>query len=129
MRIPIIRTISSLRPLKRYLASATAARNAITIDASTAMHTTTRLFRTVSQKYARSIASRKWSSIGENENQVGVALLISSSGLNAVEIIQNTGKIITAKTTRPRASQPLRRTDRHLRRRRGPRAVAAAVLM
>ena len=74
--------------MKRYFASATAARNAITIEATTATTTTIRLFFTVSQKYGRAIASRKWSSVGELGNHVGVMPLISSSGLNAVVTIQ-----------------------------------------
>jgi hypothetical protein len=55
-----------LRPLKRYLASATAARNASTIDSATVTPTTTRLFSTAFQKNGWSlpeIASRKWSSV------------------------------------------------------------------
>ncbi len=58
IRIPIIRTMKSLRPLKRYLASATAARNASTIEAGTATITMMRLFLTSSQKYGLLIASR-----------------------------------------------------------------------
>ena len=88
LRIPIIATMNSLRPVKRYFASATAARNASTIEASTAEQTMIRLFFTVSQKNGRAIASRKWSSVGEVGNQVGVRLFTSSSGLNAVETIQ-----------------------------------------
>ena len=88
MRIPIIATMKSLRPVNRYFASATAARNAITIEARTATTTTMTLFLTVSQKYGRAIASRKWSKVGEDGNQVGVMLLISSVGLNAVVTIQ-----------------------------------------
>ena len=37
-----------------------------------------------------SIASRKWSSVGEVVSHVGVRLVISTSGLNAVETIQKT---------------------------------------
>ena len=50
-----------------------------------------KLFLTASQKPGWSVestAARKWSSVGLAENQVGVAATISSSGLNAVEIIQ-----------------------------------------
>ena len=47
-----------------------------------------RLFLTVSQKNGRAIASRKWSSVGEVGNHVGVSPLISSSGLKAVVTIQ-----------------------------------------
>ena len=57
--IPIIRTMNSLRPVKRYFASATAARNASTIETTTVTITMIRLFLTSSQKYGRSIASRK----------------------------------------------------------------------
>jgi len=88
MRIPIIATMKTFRPVKRYFASATAARNATTIAASTATTTTITLFLTVSQKYGRAIASRKWSRVGEAGNQVGVTLSISSAGLKAVVTIQ-----------------------------------------
>ena len=47
IRIPIIRTMKSLRPVKRYFASATAARNASAIEAATATRTTIRLFWTM----------------------------------------------------------------------------------
>ena len=43
-------TMKSLRPVKRYFASATAATNASTMDAITVTPTTTRLFFTISQK-------------------------------------------------------------------------------
>ena len=64
MRIPIISTMKSLRPVKRYFASATAARNASTIEAATATITMIRLFLTSSQKYGLLIASRKCDSVG-----------------------------------------------------------------
>ena len=60
-----------------------------------------RLFLTSVQKYGRWIASVKWSSVGCSGNQVGVRLTIWSFGLNAVEIIQNTGNTITTKTATP----------------------------
>ena len=44
-------TTKSLLPVKRYFASATAARNATTIESATTAPTTIRLFLTVSQKY------------------------------------------------------------------------------
>ena len=97
--IPITSTTKSLRPLKRYRASATAARNASTIEIATVTRTTIRLFFTSSQKNGLSIASRKCCSVGCRGIQVGVKLMISSSGLNAVETIQKTGKTITAKTS------------------------------
>ena len=60
-------------------------------------------------------------SVGWKENQVGVRLLISSSGLNAVEIIQKTGKTMIANTSRPTAFQPAARARRDAR---GPRGRA-----
>ncbi len=45
------RTTKSLLPVKRYFASATAARKATTIESATTAPTTIRLFLTVSQKY------------------------------------------------------------------------------
>src|ERR687887_1343775 len=98
MSTPIIRTMKSFRPVKRYFASATAATNDTTIEIATAATTMIRLFLTSSQKNGRWIASRKWRIVGCVENQVGVRLLISVSGLNAVETIQKTGKIMTTKT-------------------------------
>ena len=88
IRMPIIRTMKSLRPVKRYFASATAARNASTIEATTVTTTMMRLFLTSSQKYGRAIASVKWTSVGCSGIHVGVRPLISSSGLNAVVTIQ-----------------------------------------
>src|SRR5918996_5374649 len=98
MRMPITSTTKSLLPVNRYLARATAARNATTIDRTTTAPTTMRLFFTVSQKYGRAIASRKCCKVGSVVNHVGVKLLISSSGLNAVETIQNTGNATTTNT-------------------------------
>ena len=77
-----------MRPLKRYFASAIAARKAITIASSTEKPTMIMLFFTSAQKYGRLTASRKCWSVGSVENHVGWRLLISSVGLNAVEIIQ-----------------------------------------
>ena len=88
MRIPIISTMKIFRPVKRNFASATAATNASTIESSTVASTMIRLFLTASQKCGRFIASRKCDMVGSVENHVGVRLLISSSGLNAVETIQ-----------------------------------------
>ena len=62
--IPITSTMKSLRPLKRYFASATAARNASTIEIATVTVTMIRLFLTSSQKYGLWIASRKCWSVG-----------------------------------------------------------------
>ena len=97
--MPIISTMKSLRPVKRYFASATAARNASTIEIATATRTMIRLFFTESQKNGRWIASRE---VRERrpctDDHVGVRLLIWSSGLNAVEIIQKTGKTMTTKS-------------------------------
>ena len=62
--MPITSTTKSLLPVKRYFASATAARNATTIESTTTAPTTMRLFFTVSQKYGRAIASRKCCSVG-----------------------------------------------------------------
>ena len=45
--------------MNRYFASATAAKNASTIEATTATQTTISVFWTVSQKNGRAIASRK----------------------------------------------------------------------
>ena len=114
--MPIIRTMKSLRPVKRYFASATAARNASTIEIATASSTMITLFFTASQKNGLWIASRKCWSVGCPENHVGVWLLISSSGLNAVEIIQKTGKTMTTKSATPTTFQPVRRRDRALTR-------------
>ena len=108
MRIPIIRTMNTLFPVKRYFASATAAKNASTIESATVATTMIRLFFALSQKNGRSNASRKCWSVGSVENQVGVRLLISISGLNAVEIIQKTGKTMTTNTARPTTFQAMR---------------------
>ncbi len=77
-----------MRPVKRNFARATAARNASAIESATATQTTIMLFFTPSQKYGRSIASRKCLSVGWSGNHVGVSETISSSGLNAVVTIQ-----------------------------------------
>src|SRR5579872_7103402 len=87
--IPIIRTMNSFRPVKRNFASATAAKNAITIESATATETTISEFWTEFQKYgwsAPAIAERKWSSVGWNGNQE--PFTTSLSDLNAVAIIQ-----------------------------------------
>ena len=60
-----------------------------------------RLFFTSVQKNGVWIASRKCVTVGWSENHVGVRLLIWSSDLNAVEIIQKTGKTITTKSAMP----------------------------
>src|SRR6188472_2695955 len=110
-----------------YFASATAARNATTIERATTAPTTIRLFFTTSQKYGRAMASRKCCNVGWIENHVGEDEWISVSGLNAVEIIQNTGKTNTRKTPRPTTFQTARRR-RRLRARRidAARGVARA---
>ena len=74
--IPIIRTMKSFRPVNRYFASATAARNASTIEMATATTTMMMVFFTTSQKNALWIASLKCPSVGLPENHVGVRLLI-----------------------------------------------------
>ena len=114
-------TTKSLLPVKRYFASATAARKATTIESATTAPTTIRLFFTVSQKYGRAIASRKCCSVGLVENHVGEKLLISSSGLKAVETIQKTGNTTTTKTARPTTFHAVRRS-----RRRRARLIVAA---
>src|SRR5262249_7503935 len=96
--IPITSTMKSFRPVNRYFASAIAARKASTTAIATVTATTIRLFLTSVQKYWVCSATRKWPSVGLPENQVGVTLLSSSVGLNALEIIQKTGNTITAKT-------------------------------
>src|ERR1700759_5858759 len=98
--------MKSLRPLKRYLARATAAKNERTSAITTVATTTMTLFFTSVQKYCRWIASLKWLRVGFFGIQVGVKLLISSFVLNAVVTLQKTGKTMTAKTTRPSAFQP-----------------------
>ena len=57
--MPIIRTMNSFRPVKRYLASATAARKASVIEIATVTQTTIRLFLTSAQKNGLWIASWK----------------------------------------------------------------------
>ena len=99
-----------MRPVKRYFSSATAARNASTMATATATSTTIRVFFTSVQKYGLWIAFAKCRSVGCPGNHVGVRLLIWSFGLNDVEIIQKTGKTITAKMARPSAFQPSLRT-------------------
>src|SRR5205085_1177721 len=87
--MPIIRTMKSLRPVKRNLASATAAKNASTIDTTTVTETTITELTTELQKCgwsAPAIAERKCCSVGSSGSHE--PLLISSSDLNAVEIIQ-----------------------------------------
>ena len=59
--------------MKRYRASAIAARNAITIEIATVTETTIRLFNTSRQKKGRLSASRKCCSVGWSGNQVGVS--------------------------------------------------------
>ena len=86
--IPIISTMNSLSPLKRYLASATAARKASTIAIATVTSTMMMLFLTSSQKYGWRIAFRKWSSVGCSGIHCGFSAMIPESGLNAVDTIQ-----------------------------------------
>ena len=86
--IPMMRTMKSLRPVKRNFARAIAASRASTIESVTATATMIRLFSTPFQKNGRFIASRKCEIVGWTESHVGVWPLISSSGLNADAIIQ-----------------------------------------
>ena len=72
----MITTMKSFRPVKRNFASATAARNASTIESATVTATTIRLFLTPSQKNGRLIASRKWPSVACSGTHVGFRLLI-----------------------------------------------------
>src|SRR5882762_5948423 len=58
--MPIIRTMKSLRPVKRYFASAIAARNARAIEMATVVQTMIRLFFTSGQKNGVWIAARNW---------------------------------------------------------------------
>src|SRR6266699_167128 len=104
--MPIIRTMKSLRPVKRYFASAIAARNARAIEMATVVQTMIRLFFTSVQKNGVWIAVRKWAIVGRSENHVGLALMIWSSGLKAVEIIQKTGNTMTTNRTTATAFQP-----------------------
>src|SRR5690348_8019990 len=106
--IRIISTMNALRPVNRNFARATAAKNASTIDSATTVPTTMRLFFASVQKYGVWIASWKCSSVGCSGIHVGLSLRMSLPGLNAVEIIQNTGNAITANTSRPTAFQPAR---------------------
>ena len=92
--------------MNRYLARATAARKASTIEIATVTPTMIRLFLTSSQKNGSWIALPKCASVGCTENHVGVRLVTSESGLNAVEIIQKTGKTMTTKTASPTRFQP-----------------------
>ena len=86
------------------------------MEMTTVASTTIRLFLTSCQKYGRLIASRKCASVGCSETHVGVRLTISSSGLNAVEIIQKTGNTITMNTITPTMSHPVWRARLRLRR-------------
>src|SRR5438874_3866491 len=117
--------MKSLRPVKRYFAGATAARNARAIDTVTVTLTMISVFFTSVQKNGVCTALEKWEIVGCPENQVGVKLLICSVGLKADEIIQNTGKTMTAKRTIATTFQPARPPRR---RRRAGRAVAATAL-
>src|SRR6478752_5464708 len=86
--IAITITMNTRLPVKRYLASATAARNASATLSTTTIETTiTLFFRSVQNAGAR-IASVKWTSVGWSGIQCGVYELISDPGLNAVQTIQ-----------------------------------------
>ena len=113
MRIPITSTTKSLLPVKRYFASATAARNATTTESTTTTPTTIRLFFTVSQKYgpARSRRGSAAASDPARTRSEG-SELISESGLKAVETIQNTGKTRTTNTASPTTFHAIRRARR-----------------
>ena len=109
-----------MRPLNWNFASATAARKDTSIAITSVADTMMRLFFTFSQKNGRSIASVKWVSVGCSENHVGVRLLISLSGLKAVETIQKTGNAMIANTIRPTMFHAARRARFHRRRRTPP---------
>ena len=85
---PKTTTTKALRPWKRNLASASAARNASTTETMTTARTTIRLLRTLDQKRSRPIASRKLSSVGLVGMNWGVKERISPPCLNDVETIQ-----------------------------------------
>ena len=70
--ITIIVTMNVVRPEKRNFASATAARNASTIESATTTPTMITLFFRSVQKYGLWSASWKWSSVGWSGNHVGV---------------------------------------------------------
>src|SRR5579859_2431158 len=94
--MPIIKTMKIFRPVKRNFASATAAKNARTIDSATVTDTTIRELTTDVQKYGWSvpaIASRKCWSVGWSGAHD--PFVISLSDLNAVAIIQYTGNTMT----------------------------------
>ena len=86
--IMITRTMNTALPLKRNLASASAARKASATAMITTTVTTMRLFFTPSQKYGLWIASVKWTSVGCSGIQTGLYAVMSVPGLNAVEAIQ-----------------------------------------
>ena len=60
-----------------------------------------RLFLTSVQKYGRWIAFEKCENVGCDGSQVGSSEMICSSCLNAVEIIQYTGKTMTTNSAIP----------------------------
>ena len=68
----IIIRMNTLRPEKRNLASATAARNASTSESATVTRTTIRLFFTDDQKYGVSIALRKFARVAFAGIHLGV---------------------------------------------------------
>ena len=100
--------------MKRNLASATAARNATHHRrARDRDPTMIRLFLTVVPEVGP-VRSRRGNAAASDAtgNHVGVKLLISSSGLKAVEIIQKTGKTRTTNTASPTTFQAARRSRR-----------------
>ena len=74
--MPIMRTMKSLRPVKRYFASASAAKNDSASAITTVATTTMTLFLTSVQNAGPWIASRKWFSVGWSGNQTGLKLAI-----------------------------------------------------
>ena len=70
--IMITSTMNALRPVKRYLASATAARNASATESATTTETTITLFFRSVQKSGDRIASVKWTSVGWSGIHFGV---------------------------------------------------------
>src|SRR5215203_3285448 len=85
---PMITTTNAARPRKRNFASASAARNASTIDIAVTATTTIRLFRTLDQKFGRFSAFAKFDSVAGEGTNSGVKLRMSYGFLNAVETIQ-----------------------------------------
>src|SRR5439155_4133399 len=77
--IPITSTMKSFRPVKRYFASATAARNASAIEIATVTRTMITLFLTSCQKNGCCVALRKCDVVGCSGTHVGLRLTTSMS--------------------------------------------------